>query len=134
MKKLLLFLGVTALSVLTSSAYRPSGTGFQDNVYQYTNVSVKPTFQGQDIIGFTKWVITKVQESDKIAEIKASGNVILEFIVDENGKVTEVKVLRSPDPALSDEMVKIVSSSPEWVPGKHGNRIVKTKIMQNIRF
>jgi TonB family protein len=62
------------------------------------------------------------------------GRVQVEFIIDENGKVGDVKVVRGADPLLDAEAVRVVSASPKWKPGKVGGRSVKAEMSLYIEF
>ena len=53
------------------------------------------------------------------------GRVTLQFTVEADGSVTNVKVLRGVDSSLDKEAVRVVSSSPKWAPGKQRDRAVK---------
>ena len=53
------------------------------------------------------------------------GRVTLQFTVNTDGSVKDVKVLRGVDPSLDKEAVRVVSSSPKWSPGKQRDRAVK---------
>ena len=53
------------------------------------------------------------------------GRVTLQFTVEADGRVTNVRVLRGVDPSLDKEAVRVVSSSPKWKPGKQRDRAVK---------
>jgi len=73
----------------------------------------KPSFNGGTNADFAKWV----QENIRYPEgTTAEGRVSVSFTVSETGKVTDVKALRGPDQKLSDEAVRVISSSPEWAP------------------
>ena len=50
---------------------------------------------------------------------KIEGRLVLSFVITEKGKMTDVRVLRGADPLLDAEAVRVVSSSPAWVPGKN---------------
>ena len=50
------------------------------------------------------------------------GKVICSFIVDENGNVTDIKVMSGVDPALDAEAVRVVSGMPTWIPGKQNGK------------
>ena len=52
------------------------------------------------------------------------GRVTLQFTVEKNGSVTNVKVLRGVDPFLDAEAVRVVSLSPKWTPGYQRDRAV----------
>ena len=53
------------------------------------------------------------------------GRVTLQFTVEADGRVTNVKVLRGVDESLDKEAVRVVSSSPKWTPGRQRDRAVK---------
>ncbi len=73
----------------------------------------KPSFNGGTNADFSKWV----QENIRYPEgTTAEGRVAVSFTVSETGKVTDVKALRGPDQKLSDEAVRVISSSPDWAP------------------
>lgn len=49
---------------------------------------------------------------------KIQGRVIVQFVVEKDGSLTNVKALRSPNEDLAQESVRVISSSPNWIPGK----------------
>ena len=74
----------------------------------------KPTFQGQDAKGFKEWVDERIVfDADAKAE-GIRGKVMLQFTVESDGSLDNVKVLRGIDPRLDAEAVRVVSSSPRW--------------------
>lgn len=62
------------------------------------------------------------------------GMVSVAFIIDEKGVVTNVKVLRGPDPNLEREAIRVVQSMPAWKPGKQRGRPVKVSYNVPVRF
>ena len=60
-------------------------------------------------------------------EKKIEGRVILQFIVNKEGKVTNVKVVRGVDPLLDAEAVRAIYSSPLWKPGYQNNTAVNVR-------
>jgi protein TonB len=50
---------------------------------------------------------------------------MVQFTVNPNGTVSDVKVLRGVDPSLDKEAVRVIQSSPKWTPGKQRDRAVK---------
>ncbi|MBX2906702.1 MAG: TonB family protein [Taibaiella sp.] len=62
------------------------------------------------------------------------GRVIVKFIVDKDGSVTKPEVLRSPDQALSDEAIRVVSTMPKWQPAMNGNKTVPVYFVLPISF
>ena len=90
-------------------------------------VEQKPTFQGGDANTFTKWVFSKIVYPEIAKENGVQGRVTLQFTIETDGSVKNVKVLRGVDSSLDKEAVRVVSSSPKWQPGMQRNKPVKVK-------
>ena len=88
-------------------------------------VEKKPSFMGGDANTFSAWVNQHLEDPEVARENGVSGRVMLQFTVNPNGSVTDVKVLRGVDPALDKEAVRVISSSPKWEPGRQRDRAVK---------
>lgn len=88
-------------------------------------VEKKPSFMGGDANTFSAWVNQHLEYPEVARENGVSGRVMLQFTVNPNGTVTDVKVLRGVDPALDKEAVRVISSSPKWEPGRQRDRAVK---------
>ncbi|MCQ2181153.1 MAG: energy transducer TonB [Bacteroidales bacterium] len=88
-------------------------------------VEKKPKFQGGDANAFSKWVNQRLVYPEIAKENGVQGRVMLQFQVNPDGSVTNVKVLRGVDPSLDKEAVRVVSSSPKWEPGRQRDRAVK---------
>lgn len=68
------------------------------------------------------------------AELGIEGRVYVGFVVDKDGSVTDVKVLRSPDANLSKEAIRVVQNMPAWKPGKQGGKPVKVSYTVPVNF
>ena len=90
-------------------------------------VEQKPTFQGGDANTFTKWVFSKIVYPEIAKENGVQGRVTLQFTIETDGSVKNVKVLRGVDSSLDKEAVRVVSSSPKWQPGMQRNKPVRVK-------
>lgn len=88
-------------------------------------VEKKPSFMGGDANTFSAWVNQHLEYPEVARENGVQGRVMLQFTVNPNGSVTDVKVLRGVDPALDKEAVRVISSSPKWEPGRQRDRAVK---------
>lgn len=97
----------------------------EEEAIPYALVEEKPKFQGKGPEAFTAWVSKNVEYPEIAKENGISGRVFLQFTVDVDGKVKNVKVLRGVDSSLDKEAVRVVSSSPKWEPGKQRNRPAK---------
>lgn len=91
----------------------------------FVSVEEKPTFNGGDANDFSKWVNQNIQYPAVAQEKGVEGRVVLGFVVDENGQVKDVKVLKGVDPALDAEAVRVVSASPKWAAGKQNGQAAK---------
>ena len=81
-------------------------------------VEEKPTFQGGDTNEFTQWVNKRLIYPELAKSKGVQGRVMVQFIVDKNGDVRNVKVIKSVDPSLDKEAVRVVAMSPKWKAGK----------------
>ncbi len=84
-----------------------------------------PTFQGKDVNAFREWVAQHIKYPEIAAENGISGRVYVQFVVEPDGRVDNVKVIRGVDPALDAEAVRVVKSSPKWSPGKQRGKPVR---------
>ena len=97
----------------------------EEEAIPFQLVEEKPKFQGGDANTFSKWVSQHLEYPELAKENGVQGRVMLQFTVNPNGTVSNVKVLRGIDPSLDKEAVRVVSSSPKWTPGKQRDRAVK---------
>ncbi len=82
-------------------------------------VEEKPSFNGGNAADFSKWVNERLVYPKEAKDKKIEGRLVLSFVITEKGRMTDVRVLRGADPLLDAEAVRVVSSSPAWVPGKN---------------
>ncbi len=97
-------------------------------------VEDKPSFQGQGQEGFRKWITENMKYPEIAAENGISGTVYIRFVVNTQGKVVDAVVLRGVDPALDQEAIRVVMSSPKWTPGKQRGKPVKVQFNFPINF
>ncbi len=88
-------------------------------------VSEQPTFMGKDAKEFGKWVGSKIQYPEIARENNVQGRVILQFTIEKDGSLTNIKVVRGVDPTLDKEALRVVSSSPKWKPGRIRDKAVR---------
>ena len=97
----------------------------EEEAIPFQLVEEKPSFNGGYANEFSKWVNSKLVYPEIAKENGVQGRVTLQFTVEADGRVTNVKVLRGVDDSLDKEAVRVVSSSPKWKPGKQRDRAVK---------
>ena len=97
----------------------------EEEAIPFQLVEEKPSFNGGDANEFSKWVNSKLVYPEIAKENGVQGRVTLQFTVEADGRVTNVKVLRGVDDSLDKAADRVVSSSPKWKPGKQRDRAVK---------
>ena len=63
-----------------------------------------------------------------------SGRVIVSFVINENGQVTDPEVLRRVDKDLDKEAIRIIKSMSRWIPGEHKGKKVKVRLTLPVQF
>lgn len=107
-----------------------------DDVVAYYDCDYRPTFLGSaDPKTFLeKWVYQYVKYPSVAVLEGVQGRVMVDFIIDKDGKVTDVKVSKSVSPELDAEAVKVISASPKWKPGKVKGEKVRTSMTIPVEF
>ena len=114
--------GVEIMDYIESA---PEEETVEEEAIPFQLVEEKPSFNGGDANEFSKWVNSKLVYPEIAKENGVQGRVTLQFTVNADGTVSNVKVLRGVDSSLDKEAVRVVSSSPKWKPGKQRDRAVK---------
>lgn len=88
-------------------------------------VEEKPSFMGGDANEFSRWIGKHLEYPEIARENGVQGRVTLQFTVEKDGSLSNIKVLRGIDASLDKEAVRVVSSSPKWKPGKQRDKVVR---------
>ena len=107
--------------------------GQQDEEVFYI-VEDMPKFKGEDGKEFRKYIAENVRYPKEAVQNGTTGKVIVSFIVDKNGDVTNAKVEKSVDPYLDAEAIRVVESSPKWIAGKQRGVAVNVQFTFPINF
>lgn len=121
--------GVVALMalVLGASAQQPT------DVTEGWTLQEPPEYPGgQDSL--YSFLAKNVQYPDTSKLHGAQGRVVVEFIVEPDGMVTGVRVLKGVHPLLDAEAVRVVGMLPRWSPGKVDGKAIRAKFTLPIRF
>ena len=97
-------------------------------------VEIKPTFKGGDIEKFREWVQKRVTYPQISQENGIQGKITLTFVIERDGKVSSVTVVRPVDPLLDEEAKKAIEASPPWTPGLQRGRPVRVRYYIPIIF
>jgi TonB family protein len=77
---------------------------------------VLPSFKGGDINKFRRWVQLNVDYPLEAANVGLQGTVVISFVIERDGSVTNVQVVRSVHPALDLAAMRVVSRARGWEP------------------
>ena len=93
-----------------------------------------PSFQGGDLNTFRTWVQQNVRFPQIALENGIQGRVVVTFVIEKDGRLTNIEVLQTPDRSLSDEAIRVLNKSPKWSPGKQRNQPVRVKYTLPVDF
>ncbi|MEM0939312.1 MAG: energy transducer TonB [Bacteroidota bacterium] len=83
---------------------------------------------------WTKYLKKNLKYPKEARRNNITGRVFLKFVVDEEGSVTNIKVLRSLGYGCDKEAIRLLSETPKWIPAKANNKPVRQKMLQNLLF
>lgn len=89
------------------------------------SVLSRPTFLGREPNYFSLWVNDRLRYPAEARRNRIEGAVVMNFTIDEEGRVTNIDVKKSPHPSLEREAVRVVSRSPLWQPALRDGKPVK---------
>ncbi|NOY36318.1 MAG: TonB family protein, partial [Chlorobi bacterium] len=112
----------------------PQNQDKESNTETFFIVEEMPKFQGGDVEKFRQYIADNIVYPESAASRGVSGKVFVQWIVDNHGNVTDVKVVRGVDPDLDAEAVRVVSSSPRWTPGRQRGITVRVQMTTPIVF
>lgn len=96
-------------------------------------VEEQPSFPGGQG-ALMAWLRDNIKYPVVAAENAIQGRVIVQFVVGKNGSISNVKVVKSVDPSLDKEAVRVVSSMPNWTPGKQNGTSVNVRYTLPVTF
>lgn len=96
-------------------------------------VQTLPEFPG-GIVEFMKWLRKNLAYPADARSRKAEGTVIVSFIIDTNGTITDAKVDKGVDAALDDEAMRVIRKMPKWKPGEENGKPCRTMFAIPIEF
>lgn len=97
-------------------------------------VDQMPDFQGMGLDGFRRYISKNTSYPSSRRRWNVEGSVYVRFIVNTDGSVSDVSIMRSLDPVLDNEAVRIVESSPRWTPGIHEGNPVRVVLTFPVNF
>lgn len=120
--------------------FNPDGSKKAEKVYKdfydvvvYEDADVMPSFPGGQS-ALATYLQKHIIYPETAKKAGKEGTVVLQFVVDRQGKLSEVSISQGVTPELNTEAMRVVSEMPNWIPGKRGNNTVKVKMQLPIKF
>lgn len=113
-----------------------AGTGIvdaEDTDVPFVVVEQMPSFPGGDA-ALMRFLSDNIRYPVIAAESGIQGRVILQFVVNRDGSIVDIEVVRSIDRSLDAEAVRVVSMMPRWTPGKQRGRTVRVRYTLPVIF
>ena len=104
-----------------------------ENVDPPIFVSTMPKFPGGNPELFD-FLNSNIKYPEISVKNNSQGKVIIEFVVEENGEISNIKVLKGVDPFIDAESIRVVNQMPKWIPGKQLDKKVRVRQRLPIKF
>jgi len=106
-------------------------TTTDDKIYEVCEQM--PIFEGGDA-ALMKYLTDSVKYPELTKKHGVQGRVVIGFIVEKDGSLTDVKVLRHVDIALDAEALRVVKGMPKWIPGCQDEQLVRVRYNVPVSF
>jgi protein TonB len=128
---------LTAVTIICLALIQATGLKAQstktDSVKPGTVVIQSPQFPG-GIHAFGEFLGKNIKYPQEAKDKKIQGRVILAFVVETDGQLSEIKAVSSPDESLSKEAIRVMSQSPKWKPGTQQGKPTRMHFTVPISF
>lgn len=113
--------------------WNPNEESVYNEVNEFDRVDEKPSFPGGES-AMQSYLNSNVNYPVVAQENGVQGRVIVESIIEKDGSMSDVKVIRSVDPSLDREALRVVKAMPKWTPAKLKGIPVRTKCRTPVVF
>lgn len=131
---------LTLANTNSQLAFKPSeapsrGSSYND-VISFYDCDQRPVFlNSADPAQFiNKWVYQYLKYPEKAVAQGIQGRVMVDFVIGKDGKVSDVRILKGLSPEIDAEVIKVVSASPKWKPGKVNGEKVRASLTIPVEF
>ena len=99
----------------------------------YDNVDVMPTYH-KDIDALYRHIAAEMHYPEGALADSVQGRVIVRFVVEKDGRLTNFEVKHTPDERLSDEAIRVLKLTEPWVPAKNRGQDVRCHFVMPVSF
>ena len=131
MKKFIIMALMAVFGLITVSAQKTVVA--QKNQKVFDIVEQMPEYPGGQAALF-EYLSKNIKYPADAEKKKVEGKVFVTFVVDTDGKITDVSLLRKVFPSLDAEAIRVISAMPNWIPGKQKGQVVRVKYTVPIMF
>lgn len=96
----------------------------ENSIYNIVGLDVKPEFPG-GIEKFYSFISKNLIISDEVKANKIKGRIFATFVVERNGQLSDIKILRDLKYGTGKEVLRVLNKSPKWSPGQQNGKIVR---------
>ena len=129
----IIFLAFVAMVVSLSAQENKTASAQTDSSRIFVDYEENAQFPGGDM-ACKKWIQEHIKYPEGCRSDSIQGRVVVSFIVERDGSLDSIKVVRSPDPALSEEAIRLVSEMPRWKPARYYNKTIRSRFFLPVIF
>lgn len=104
----------------------------EDKIFEI--VEEQPVPPGGSVQELLKWVSKNLQYPEIAADNGVQGKLTVQFVVERDGSVSDIKVVRGVDPSLDKEAVRVLSKMGKWKPGRQRGKAVRSRYTLPVTF
>lgn len=116
-----------------SSGHSSDGCQTYREVFEYDYVEVKPSFPGGNE-ALLDYINKNRHYPADAYERGIEGRVTCSFVVNSNGNISHIKVIRGCHKSLNQEAIRLLMEMPDWLPGRHMAHSVPVRVVHSIPF
>lgn len=105
----------------------------EDEPLSISQVEVKPEFPGGEVAMY-QWLGNNIVYPTAAVEEGVQGRVVVEFVIDKDGSISNVRVVRPRHPALDKEALRVIKAMPNWKPARNNAQPVKVTYTLPVTF
>ena len=132
--KRLIIMSLMATCCLTTILAQKTVVSQKDQKEDPCNVvEDMPAFPG-GMEAMSQFISSNIKYPADAKKQKVDGRVLVKFVVEKDGSITEVKVIKPAFPSLDAEAIRVVKAMPKWKPGYQNGQAVRVQFAMPINF
>ena len=128
-----LVLTLTIAIALTTTAFAQTTENPQEDQKVIITHDEMPEFPGGKP-ALIEFLSTNVKYPKDAEKQKIEGKVVVSFVIEKDGSISDVEVTKPVYPSLDAEAVRVIKAMPKWKPGKQDDKFVRVKFKMPVNF